>query len=397
MKTKLQALFQSEGYRIEMIQSNGQVAQATLSWDKRQKPRCSCGRKMRLNRIERQAATDLPLGCASVVVVAYDGVQGFCKVCLVYETCRPLEIVPHHHATLRFMRHVSLLCRWLPVSRVCEVVPVTPSTAARYDRYILKTELPDPCLDDLGAIIIDEKHLGKSGGFITLVLNARTGELLHLAEGRSQESLDGFFAKLTDEQKAAILAVAIDRSNAYRCAVESHLPHAQIVFDKFHLIANFSDVIDAVRRRSYHQASEADRAFIKGQRFNLLRNAENLSEKGRNELQTLLEANADLSAAYVLKDQLKEIWTYTYTASAAKALTRWVEMAVATGIRELGRFAKGLERAKDEILAFCKHRITSAKIEAFNGIVARVVRNACGLSNLDYLFLKLRQHSLQKW
>ena len=99
---------------------------------------------------------------------------------------------------------------------------------------------------------------------------------------RFQKVVVRFFAKLTDKQKAAILAVAIDRSNAYRCAVESHLPHAQIVFDKFHLIANFSDVIDAVRRRSYSQASEADRAFIKGQRFNLLRNAENLSEKGRN-------------------------------------------------------------------------------------------------------------------
>jgi len=98
-----------------------------------------------------------------------------------------------------------------------------------------------------------------------------------------------------------------------------------------------------------------------------------------------------------LKDQLKEIWTYTYTACAAKALSRWIEMAVTTGIHELGRFAKGLEKAKDEILAFCKHRITSAKIEAFNRIVARVVRNACGLSNPDYLFQKLRQHSLRNW
>lgn len=72
---------------------------------------------MRINRIEIQAAADLPLGCASVVVVAYDAVQGHCKKCNHYETSRSLGIVTHHHATLRFMRHVSLLCRWLPVSK----------------------------------------------------------------------------------------------------------------------------------------------------------------------------------------------------------------------------------------------------------------------------------------
>jgi len=32
--------------------------------------------------------------------------------------------------------------------------------------------------------------------------------------------------------------------------------------------------------------------------------------------------------------------------------------------------------------------------EAFNNIVSRVLHKACGVSNLDYLFLKLRQESL---
>jgi hypothetical protein len=96
------------------------------------------------------------------------------------------------------------------VARVCEVVAVTPATAYRYDRYILQTELPAPQLDGLEALLIDEKHLGKAG-FVTLVLNARSGELLWLAEGRGKEALAGFFDKLSAEQKAGILAVGIDR------------------------------------------------------------------------------------------------------------------------------------------------------------------------------------------
>jgi transposase len=349
---------------------------------------------MRINRKARQSALDLPLGPASWVGVLYEAVQGYCRHCGRYETVRPLGIVEQHTATLRLMRYVSLLCRWLPVQSVCQVVAVTPASAYRYDRYILQTELPAPQLDGLEALLIDEKHLGQAG-FITLVLNARTGELLWLAEGRGKDALRGFFAKLSAEQKASILAVGLDRSGAYRAAVEAHLPQADIVFDKFHLIKNLGEVIDKVRRRTQAQANAEGRAFLKGQRYNLLRNPENLSADGRRQLNTLLRANRDLSVVYLLKDAFKQVWTYTYRRCAEKRLTGWIAMALASGIAELKAFANGLTEAKEQILNFCQHRITSARIEAFNTIVSRVIHKACGVSNLEFLFLKLRQESLQ--
>ena len=39
----------------------------------------------------------------------------------------------------------------------------------------------------------------------------------------------------------------------------------------------------------------------------------------------------------------------------------------------------------------------NAHIEAFNTFVSRVIHKACGVANLDFLFLKLRQESLQGW
>jgi transposase len=293
------------------------------------------------------------------------------------------------------MRQVSLLCRWLPVQRVCELVPVMPMTAYRYDRYILQTELPAPHLDGLEALLIDEKHLGRAG-FITLGLNARSGELLWLAEGRGREALDGFFAKLSAAQKASIAVVGLDRSGAYRAAVEAHLPQADIVLDKFHLISNLGEVIDRVRRRTQAQTDAEGRTLLKGQRYNLLRNPGNLSPDGRRQLKLLLAANHDLSVVYLLKDAFKAVWTYTYRKSADKCLTTWIAMALESGVGELARFARGLTEAKEQILNFCQHRITSARIEAFNTIVSRVIHKACGVANLDFLFLKLRQESLQR-
>ena len=229
-----------------------------------------------------------------------------------------------------------------------------------------------------------------------LVGGRATGELLWLAEGRGKDALAGFFAKLTPEQKASIVAVGIDRSGAYRAAVEARLPDADIVFDKFHLISNLGEVIDKVRRRSQAQADAEGRAFLRGQRYNLLRNPENVSADGRRQLDTLLAANRDLSVVYLLKDAFKAVWTYTYRRSADKCLTHWIAMALESGVGELARFARGLTQAKEQILNFCEHRITSARIEAFNTIVSRVIHKACGVANLDFLFLKLRQESLRR-
>jgi transposase len=46
------------------------------------------------------------------------------------------------------------------------------------------------------------------------------------------------------------------------------------------------------------------------------------------------------------------------------------------------------------VLNYCNHRITSGRIEAFNNVISRAIHRACGVQDVDYLFLKLRQQSL---
>jgi hypothetical protein len=150
MRIQLRSLYESEGYRVESVNTDPERAQVTLRWDERRLPRCGeCGQRMRINRKTRQGAMDLPLGPASFVLVVYEAVQGYGRHCRRYETVRPLQIVEQHTATLRLLRHISLLCRWLPVQRVCQLVPIAPMTAYRDDRYILQTELPAPQLGDI--------------------------------------------------------------------------------------------------------------------------------------------------------------------------------------------------------------------------------------------------------
>ena len=67
---------------------------------------------------------------------------------------------------------------------------------------------------------------------------------------------------------------------------------------------------------------------------------------------------------------------------------------LSTGIEPVQRFARGLRRSAEYVLNYCKYGITSGRIEGFNNIISRVIHRACGVKDLEYLFLKLRQESL---
>lgn len=396
MKIKnFQAVYPFEGYVIESVNCQRVGLQINLRWDARRKLVCpDCGFQMAKNREKQLVAFDLPCGGGPVVYVCYPSIQGCCSRCGSYPTIRPKEVHPTRKATWRLMRFVSQLARFVPFDAMSALIEVPAATAWRYDNDVLKADLPEPDFDGLEAILVDEKAVRKGHGYVTLVLNARTGELLHLHEGKKKASLEAFFDKLTPEQKASIQAVCIDRNGAYRAVIEERLPQAEIVFDKFHLLSNLGKVIDEIRRREYAGAKGEIKTVIKGQRFNLLRHPENLDADGKVKLATLLEINENLSVAYLLKDQFRMIWTYEKAGWARRCLIQWAQWARESAIEPLTRFANGIERDAEQIVSWCRHRITNARIEGFNSIISRVILKARGIRSVDYLFLKLRQESL---
>lgn len=394
--TLIRNLFTFKDYVVEKINANADVVQVDLRRDRRAVPRCpTCGGRLQPGRRLWQMAQDLPWGPVAWVFVRYEVLQGYCAACRCHVTLRPAEIDAHAQATGRLKALVSRLCRHMPLSHVTDVVPVSAATAYRWDKAHLKQTLPTPDLDGVRVLLIDEKAVRRRYGFVTLVMNGETGELLYWAEGKKKESLEPFFAQLSKKQKKRIEAVAIDRNGAYYQVLKEQLPRARVVYDKFHLLQNYHKVIDRIRNAEYRTASEAEQGIIKGQRFNLYRNPENLTDEQAHDLQALLAMNENLCTAYVLKDALKRLWTYRYRAWALKYLRQWVEWARQSGLPALETFAEGLWRDREEVVNYCRHPITTGRLEGFNNTVSRLVHRACGVRDLDYFFLKVRQESLQ--
>jgi transposase len=202
------------------------------------------------------------------------------------------------------------MCRVMTLADAGDLAGIDASTAWRIDDRHLKRSLPEPKLDGLTHLLVDEKAVRRRHGYVTFVLNAVTGEPLHCAEGKRRDSLESFLKKLTPEQRASIRAICMDRAGHFRDVVREYLPHADVVFDKFHIIANYNATIDAVRRQAWHDAEKRDKSFIKGQRYNLFARKGTLKPERQADLEALLAANTSLNEVYlrVKEPQVAEPW-----------------------------------------------------------------------------------------
>ena len=77
--------------------------------------------------------------------------------------------------------------------------------------------------------------------------------------------------------KAKIQAVATDMASGYIAAVLEYLPKADLVLDHFHLVKWFNEKLSLLRRQLYHQATQMQKAVLKGSRWLLLKSPENLN------------------------------------------------------------------------------------------------------------------------
>ena len=164
------------------------------------------------------------------------------------------------------------------------------------------------------------------------------------------------------------------------------------VFGSFHVVKVFNDKLTALRRQLYQQAStDAERKILKGTRWLLLKNPENLAEE-RNELERLeeaLELNKSLSIAYYLKEDLRQIWSQPNKRTARRVLRDWLARARASKIRILVQFAATLEEHQEGVLNYYEYRISTGPLEGTNNKIQLMKRQAYGFRDQEFFKLKI--------
>lgn len=350
----------------------------------------SCGSRDVIRRGGKQREFKAsPIGVKPTVVVAtLPRVQ--CRHCGVIRQIKVSFADMRRTYTKHWANYALQLTRSMTIKDVADLLGVTWDVIKEIKKNDLRRRFSNPSLKNVRRIAIDEICIGKGHRYVTLVLDLDSGAIIFVGDGKSAESLMPFWKRL-GRRRHRIEAVAIDMSSAYIAAVSGNLPKADIVFDRFHVVKLMNEKLTMLRRQLFAKATDDEKSVLKGSRWLLLKNPENLSES-RNEkahLAAALEINEPLSMGYYLKEELRLFWENTFRWPAQLFLRSWCERAIATGLSPLKTMAKTLTRLEDGLLNYFKHRISSGPMEGTNNKVKTLQRQFYGIRDREYFDLLL--------
>ena len=276
----------------------------------------------------------------------------------------------------------------MTLSDVAELTLLSWDTVKNIVKEHLDKDYSRPVLKGVRYLGIDEIHLGSKKRFYTIVIDLENGRILWAAAGRGKDALRPFWRRLR-LAKAKIQAVATDMSAAYWSAVVENLPKAALVFDKFHVIKLMNERLDDLRRQMVREAEGSLKKQIKGTRFLLLRNPENLKEEQIPKLDEALRLNEPLLLGWYLKEELRELWNQPSRQAMETFLREWCKKAAETAIGQLMKMAKTLLTHASGILNYATHPITSGRLEGINNKIKTLTKKSYGFRDEQFFLLRL--------
>jgi transposase len=285
--------------------------------------------------------------------------------------------------TLMFEALVMALVKEMAVSAVGALVGEHDTRLWRIVRHYVGEAHAAQDWSEIAAVAIDETATRKGHRYATVVVEIdlekrREARLLFMTPERTAASVGQFVGAMGAHGASAqqVQVAAIDMSPAYRKGVAEHLPQAQVVFDPFHVMKLAGEAIDGVRREMRAQG-----ANMKGAMWALRGNWENLKQGQRELRLELCTRYKALGRAIALRESLQETWQWPGPASAALHLKGWCSWAARSRLAPFQKLARTIKAHWDGILAFYPNRVTSAAIEAINGIIQTARRRARGFRN----------------
>jgi transposase len=208
------------------------------------------------------------------------------------------------------------------------------------------------------------------------------------AKGHDKKTLEGSFDALGDERCALVRLVSADAQEWIGGVVRQRCANATICLDAFHLVKWVTEALDEVRRETWNEARRAGmRAHardLKGARYALWKNPEDLTARQEAELALVVEVNRRLYRAYLLEEQFRQIIAVKGR-RGLKMLRAWLGWAARSRIPAFVELGRRMRKNLAGIEAALVRDLSNALIESTDTKLRLLTRMAHGFTKPEHL------------
>jgi len=294
--------------------------------------------------------------------------------------------------TKRFAFYVGRRCREATIKAVAEELALDWKTVKELDKQYMREQVRRIGCPAPEVIGIDEVSIRKGHTYRIVVSDLlRRRPIWFGGRDRSEASMKEFFVWLGPKKSQRIRLALMDMWKPFRMATAGQAPQAAILFDKFHIMRHLGEALDQVRKSEYARLTGPKRRFVKGQKYTLLSNRENLNLEGRRALKELLRANRRLHVAYLLKEAFGQLWSCQREGWARRFFENWKAALKWQRLKPYEKFARMIDEHWEGIAAYCQpqNKVSLGFVEGLNNKIRVLQRRAYGLRDEEYLRLKI--------
>ena len=254
-----------------------------------------------------------------------------------------------------------------------------------YDSYAVACVDPQGRPKAIRVLGIDEISMRKGHrDFVCVITDIDRRRVIEVLDDRLKETLVAYFEALPRSVRNSIKYVSIDMWEGYYQAVTEALPkRVKVVVDRFHVMKNLNDALTKCRREIQRTMSKEDRDELKGLRWILVKNQDNLDKEEKAKLKQMYMKCPELKTCHKLKEDFRSIFEKETSRAKAKAkLQAWKRRVRKTGLKSLEPFLTTLDNWEQWILNyFSSGKITNGAVEGINNKLKLIKRRAYGYRN----------------
>lgn len=223
---------------------------------------------------------------------------------------------------------------------------------------------------------IDEIHLIKPRCVIS---NIRNNTIIDMLPNRDKKTVENYLYNL--QGKSEVQYVAMDMWTPYRDAIETVLPDARIVIDKFHVVRMADDAVEKVRKSLRERLTPQQRRGLMHDRSVLLKRERDLNDKEVELLDGWTKDHPELGVAYRLKEGLYAVYEGSGSPQAALAAYEAWNKGVVSEVRDAFHdLIQAFTNWQPFILNYFEHPVTNAYTESLNSLIRVMNRLGRGYS-----------------